>query len=130
MTNREKYAEQILNIACQGKCIAVIENTNKIAPCNETECTECLFRECVGCDDAITQWCNAEYIKPTVDWSKVPVDTPIMVRDAENAMWHKEHFARVTANKIYAWVNGKTSWTTNAVVRWNYAKLTEESETE
>ena len=59
MTNREKYAEQILKIACKGESIAVIKETNKMVPCNEAKCNECLFRECVGCDDAIIQWCQS-----------------------------------------------------------------------
>ena len=64
----------------------------------------------------------------SIDWSKVPVDTPILVRDQENELWKKEHFAKYKNNKIYTWLCGRTSWSATATVNWKYAKLAEESE--
>ena len=127
MTNREKYAEQILKIACKGESIAVIKETNKMVPCNEAKCNECLFRECVGCDDAIIQWCNSEYVGPSVDWSKVPVDAPVLVRNKENGVWLKRHFAGLKRGKVHTWCFGRTSWNQRTTDKWKYAKLPEES---
>ncbi|WP_294785699.1 hypothetical protein [uncultured Eubacterium sp.] len=133
MTNREKFAEQILNIVCTGTSVAVNKTTMEPMLCQLGACKDCYFNTkgpTPNCCYEFTIWAKEEYSEPPIDWSKVPVDTPIMVKDAENAIWHKGHFARVIANKVCAWVNGKTSWTTNTVVQWNYAKLAEESETE
>ena len=63
-----------------------------------------------------------------VDWTKVEVDTPILIRDFETAAWEKRHFAFFKKGKIYAWVDGATSWTikdTSMVFSWKYAKLAE-----
>lgn len=62
------------------------------------------------------------------DWSKVPVDTPILVRDHESALWRKAHFAKYKNNKIYTWFCGRTSWSGTGMVEWNYAKLAEDGE--
>ena len=63
-----------------------------------------------------------------VDWSKVPVDTPIYVRAHESNTWEKRHFAYFKDGKVYAWLNGATSWTienSEYVFSWKNAKLAE-----
>lgn len=62
-----------------------------------------------------------------VDWSKVKVDTPILV-SADNKTWFKRYFARYKDGNVYCWLNGKTSWTAIdeiSIGNWNYAKLAE-----
>nr|DAQ82122.1 MAG TPA: hypothetical protein [Caudoviricetes sp.] len=69
----------------------------------------------------------AEYLG-IIDWSKVPVDTPILVRDYEESDWEKRHFAFFKDGKIYAWLSGTTSWTSGRndnAFSWTYAKLAE-----
>lgn len=63
-----------------------------------------------------------------VDWSKVEVDTPILVRDFEDMKWGKRHFAFFKDERVYTWDGGVTSWTCenpNCVMSWKYAKLAE-----
>lgn len=43
MTNREKFAEQILDIACNGGSIAVNKVTSEPMRCYGTACKKCLF---------------------------------------------------------------------------------------
>lgn len=60
-----------------------------------------------------------------VDWSKVPVDTPILVSN-DNKEWIKRYFARYEDGNVYCWLNGKTSWTAIcelSIGHWDYAKL-------
>lgn len=66
-----------------------------------------------------------------VDWSKVKVDTPILVKSEEKNLGYRRYFAKFEDGKVYAWVNGGTSWTrTNDAVRaWEFAKLAESEET-
>lgn len=62
-----------------------------------------------------------------VDWSKVEVDTPILVGN-DNKTWFKRYFARYEDGKVYAWLNGKTSWSSISEFsfgNWKYAKLAE-----
>ena len=41
MKNKEKFAEEILDIACSGNSIAMIRESGRIAPCCSTLCVEC-----------------------------------------------------------------------------------------
>lgn len=67
----------------------------------------------------------------TVDWSKVEVDTKILVRNGEIDNWEKRYFAKFENGAVYAWADGKTSFTARNdeyVFPWNYAKLAEETD--
>ena len=93
------------------------------------------YRECkfemsgIPCGSLRKQWCNEEYTEPPIDWSKVPVDTPILVKDSHDDEWLHRHFAKFEDGVVYAWDDGKTSWSLSSLgkVDWKYAKLAEES---
>lgn len=66
-----------------------------------------------------------EYIG-IVDWSKVPVDTPILVKDDCDDKWEKAYFAKYEDEMIYAWNNGRTSFSVrnkDDTFIWDRAKL-------
>lgn len=68
-----------------------------------------------------------EYELP-VDWSKVPVDAKIYVRANEEDDWQKRHFSKHLNGRVYAFFDGKTSFSVthgNDDHSWNYAKLAE-----
>lgn len=69
MKNREKYAEEILNIACTGKKVAIDKWTMQIRGCEGFPCAFCLFRDCDGCSKKLAEWAESEYIE-TVKISK------------------------------------------------------------
>lgn len=62
-----------------------------------------------------------------VDWPKVKVDTPVLVRDFENQDWEKRYFAFFNDELIYTWDGGATSWSVKNkdAIPWKYAKLAE-----
>lgn len=63
-----------------------------------------------------------------VDWSKVKVDTPILVKQYEQDEWEKRHFAYFKDERVYAWLCGATSWSADYegdTTDWNFAKLAE-----
>lgn len=65
-----------------------------------------------------------------IDWSKVPVDTKILVND-NGKTWFKRYFDKYENGKIYAWVDEKTSFSVrnnDDVIGWEYAKLYNEGE--
>ena len=132
MTNREKYAEQILDIAVIGHSIAVDEKGN-LYKCSELKCDDCIFGDlgdCRSCYERVKEWSEQEYVEPSVDWSKVPVDTKILVRDSEDEEWRKRHFAKFEDGKIFAWTNGATSFSaynSDFTKQWNQGKLAEDT---
>lgn len=63
-----------------------------------------------------------------VDWSKVPVDTPVLVRSCKESEWKKRYFAFYKAGKVHTWDSGATSWSKERIENtswWNYIKLAE-----
>lgn len=128
MTNREKYSEQLLDMMCSGQKFAVKDG--KLCKCSELNCKECDFDiEDTGCSDGRRRWAESEYIEPPVDWSKVAVDTPILVRVPDSKEWLPRHFAKYENGKVYAWWQGTTSWSANGEAsEWEYAKLAENEE--
>lgn len=73
-----------------------------------------------------TQCINiAEYLCVT-DWEKVEVDTPIFVKMKNDKLWKCRYFSKYENGKVYAWVNGKTSWSncvSDVPSSWECAKL-------
>lgn len=130
MTNREKFAEQILDIACSNDTIAVDKATLEPIACSKSECKDCLFNvsDTMSCGDKRIKWANSEYVEPPVDWSKVAVDTPILVNDFNDHRWVKRYFAKYENESVFAWNGGKTSWSSDGrATAWKLAKLPERS---
>ena len=66
----------------------------------------------------------AEYLG-IVDWSKVKVDTPILVRN-DGCVWVKRYFAEYKNGKVRTYFNGATSWSSDGRMgSWDYARLAE-----
>lgn len=101
------------------------------AGCSRHDCSGCHKWYKFGTDFIckaqvnFSKWLEQEY-EPTVDWSKVPVDTKILVKDKFDSTWTKRYFAFYKNGGVYVWRNGKTSYTvknTDDAYRWDYAKL-------
>ena len=126
MTNKEKYADKIIDIAVRSKLAL---KDGKPVPCVEMKCSECgLFSTDYSCIHNVREWLDSEYVAPPVDWSKVAVDTPILVRDCEEGIWKKRYFAKYEDNMVYAWDGGATSWSADRSIYWKMAKLAESEE--
>lgn len=64
MKNKEKYAEQIVDISCSGDSIAVVRSTGELRPCFETSCRECLFNTGTSsCKEETRKWADSEYVE-------------------------------------------------------------------
>ena len=66
MKNKEKYAKEIVEIACKGHDFMVDKSTNEVADCCDAPCTACLFLEMEDCDKARREWAESEYIEKPV----------------------------------------------------------------
>ena len=131
MTNKEKYGNEIIELAANTALFGL--KNGKPAICKEIKCEECDFYEsdsCKGSTYNFREWLNSEYVEPPVDWSKVAVDTPILVRDSEKESWRRRYFAKYENGIVFACGNGLTSWSAHGsnVVGWGMAKLAESEE--
>ena len=126
MKNYERYADEIREYKGKDLCKDfikpyILESDN----CNGLDCIRCSMLQAI--------WLMEEYKEPETDWSKVEVDTPILVRDNEDTesatvVWLKRYFAEYKDGLVYAWTNGRTSWNEDEMYGWNYAKLAENEE--
>lgn len=64
MKNREKYAEELLNVACTGKKIAIDKRTMQIKSCARFWCGHCLLNEYDDCGTKLAEWAESEYVEP------------------------------------------------------------------
>ena len=89
-------------------------------------------------DNGYTSWTACGYMgawnyakltedekEPEVDWSKVEVDTPILVKYSEKGMWIRRKFAKFEDGVVYAWHGKETGHSKSYMTPWNYAKLAE-----
>lgn len=133
MLNIEKYKEMLVvkDIISPDK-LALVQGQPRICKYG-IMCDECLFNNhSFSCSYDAINWLFSEYKEEKeVDWSKVKVDTPILVRDFEKAAWERRYFAGFKDGEVYAWNGGLTSWTADDeknVCIWKYAKLAESEE--
>ena len=118
MKNYEKYKDEIKKCDGSNFCRDFVKpHILKSRSCANTSCDQCKMLQ--------TIWLMEEYEEPKVDWSKVKVDTPILVRQGKNGEWLERHFAKYENGDVYAWVDGQTSWTGANEIKWKYAKLAE-----
>lgn len=129
MLNKEKYAKEILDVVCNGDTVAIVNG--KPVHCDDTKCYICDY-DCL-CGEGFRKWANSEYVEPPIDWSKVAVDTPILVRESKSDKWKNRYFAMYRGGRICTWIGGATSWSIEgtknnikSMTSWKYAKLAEE----
>lgn len=98
--------------------------------CNDIWCIDCPFMgrcrpmELGTPEKALELVMNYEI---PVDWTKVPVDTPIYVSDSEEGEWLPQYFSGFVNGRVRAWGGGKTSFSAknklSNTISWNFAKL-------
>ena len=119
MKNYEKYAEKIKKYKgtnfCDDFIIPNILKSNEL--CGDTDCKSCQMLCMI--------WLSEEYEEPETDWSKVAVDTPILVRQTKDGEWLRRHFAKYEGGIVYTWKDSHTSWTEDCMTGWDYGKLAE-----
>lgn len=127
MKNYEKYAEELRGYEGSSFCnefvIPHILKPNR--RCDGTPCNLCHMLQ--------TIWLFEEYEEPETDWSKVAVDTPILVRENENTAWVRRYFAKCENGDVWAWRDGLTRWTASFdddITWWKYAKLAQSEESD
>ena len=110
--------------------ISYKDNNGYVWIYNET--TEGFY--CGGKGTVTTYYSNRELIQEitfeeVVDWSKVPIDTKILVWGNSKVKYRK-HFAGLhdVTGHVYAWNDGQTSFTTKESTPWSHAEIYKEEE--
>ena len=130
MKNKDKYKNELIKILSDH--IAIDKDTGEPRDCHNVNCRKCVF-EFKNCNndnfektDIVNEWLEKEYVE-SFDWSKVHIDTPIIVSNDEK-WWLNRHFAKYENGNVYAFDVGKTSWSVvnfDDCTPWQYAKLAE-----
>lgn len=130
MTNYENQKEKIDAILDNGDGIGVNKDTNEAMVCERLDCGECLFscryNKCKHCGINRIKWLVSEYKEPEVDWSKVAIDTPVLVSN-DGEEWERRYFSRVNCyGTVFVFSRGATSWSSDGHEAWHqYVKLAE-----
>ena len=130
MTNLEFYKDELDKLA---ELDLITIRDGKLVDCNECIETiknyeECFQNKCIHLNPKAYKWLTAEHKEePEVDWSKVKVDTPILV-SKDGKEWQRRHFAYYDSQMeiVAVWSLGQTSWTANDKKDyryWEFAKL-------
>lgn len=126
MTNREKFKDEPDEMLLA--FLAVVEG--KPVHCEDMDCQECDFRgKCPVRENCVIDWLNAEYQEPPVDWSKVPIDTPVLV-SGNGKTWYRRCFAGIRNGYREAYDVGATPWSVydNRTCAWPFMKIAEGNE--
>ena len=115
MKNKEKFAKEIIEVACSGGVLAM--SSGIIRKCTELPCRKCSFNiDGIECDEMRKAWAESEYVEPKyeIDWASVPVVTPVLLKDKDNVD-NKRYFCRTLSEGALAlFINGRTSWSSIA----------------
>lgn len=157
MKNREKYKNELMDVINKdGNICEFMINHDVSQMFGKDMESFCRETECQSCTTALQLWLDEEYEEPPkpevdwsnvpvdtlvrvrddeeepeVDWGKVPVDTLVRVRDDEDEYWILRYFKGINDNHLRqryeAWKSGETSKTANGeYLCWNYCELVED----
>ena len=112
MKNKEKFAKEIIDIACKGGRFMVTKD-NKVVDYEDIACEQCLFNidnECCCSDNDIERWAESEYVeKPTI--------TPKEKKFLDTLLFNCKYIARDENNRLYVYyqkpVHKNELWTSN-----------------
>lgn len=134
MKNREKYKNELMDVIKENGVVCEFMINHGVSQMfgKDTE-SFCRETECSSCTTALQLWLDEEYEEPEVDWSKVPVDTLVRVRDREDRDWILRYFKGINDGnamcRYSAWESGATSKTAEGdYTLWKYCELVEDED--
>lgn len=131
-TNYTHYKKEIDELFEKKETIGFDVVTNRVCACVDIDnCDKCKFTSTYDlshCANRFATWLVSEYKGPAedVDWSKVPVDTHVLVRDRDDQPWMRRYFAKYENGKFYVFAYGRTLWGDNGemdITHWKNIKL-------
>lgn len=121
MTNGEKYGDEI-----KKQFINDTQFCEEFVQKKVLQKNDCKGIVCAQCKMIQMLWLNEECKESEVDWSKVPVDTKVIVSN-KSFPGLKRYFAKYEDGKVFAFNDGRTSFTADDgdMTSWKFAKLAE-----
>lgn len=90
MKNKEKYANEIIELALRNKSLAMNNKTRKLCDCADVDCSSCFFDDKNyikpqkgGCLANTNHWANSEYVEPK-EFTK---QEKALIRPLDNIEW-------------------------------------------
>lgn len=117
----EKYAEKIADAMVDNNCDFIKKYVLK------SQCLECQNLICSDCIKIVKQWLLEEY-EPEIDWTKIPVDTPVLVKDKTSNIWKERRFMCYQPNfryNFWCFNHGSDSQKSCEATGWECCKLLE-----
>lgn len=136
MKNKEKYKNELIKVIKEYGDLCEFMKKHEVYRMIGKDLESLCEINCVACGTALQIWLDEEYMeppKPEVDWSKVPVDTLVMVRDSEDEEWVLRYFKGIDEeaqkSRFMAWGNGTTSKTAYGnYTHWTFCELVEDED--
>ena len=141
MKNREKYREELIDLIKlennkEDGVRSALCDFVKIKVLPNYTIKNCRTLWCSTCNKIFSFWLEEEYKeppKPEVDWSKIPIDTLVQVRDRDDEEWELKYFKGIDnedpANRFMAWIDGATSKTAHGdYEKWTHCELVEDED--
>lgn len=130
MKNREKYKNELIKvIKMDGRICGFVKKHEVFRMFGTYKEGFCGEMGCVDCATALQLWLDEEYEAYEVDWSKVPVDTLVQVRNYEDQEWRLRYFEGIDDSPMYrfvTWRSGATSITAcDDTENWRFCELVE-----
>ena len=131
--NREKYKNELMKAIKECGNLCEFMKKHEVYRMIGKDLESLCEIDCVACGTALQLWLDEEYEEPEVDWSNVPVDTLVRVRDFESEEWTLRYFKGIDGefpgSKFMAWDGGSTSKTAYGdYTRWKYCELVEDED--
>lgn len=108
MTNREKYEKEIIDyIFKYGGTPAITKDDGKVCHCHDIGCEQCIFHPSKyitlmdSCESEFVKWAKQEYKQREIDWSKVPVDTKVLILDDKGEEAERAYFSHCKDGKVF-----------------------------
>lgn len=87
LKNSQFYARAIAEALTDQQNDCLFVRSYVLAP-QGRDCTNTI---CEECPSLVREWLDAEY-EPPIDWLRVPIDTPVLVKEKDDAEWKKRYF--------------------------------------
>lgn len=114
MTNYESIEpDKVKNVFARS--FAVNKKTGEVLKCEHLSCELCLFFG-GACGENRLKWLDQPALDwdKDIDWEKVPVDTPVIVKDIYHQTEHRRYFKEKDGSIYLTFDEGTTSWSAYA----------------
>jgi hypothetical protein len=136
-TNFEHYKDEIIKLLFYGtgkeECDFIRKNILKVRNCYDSKIS------CSDCREKNKKWLDQPYEEPVIeiDWTRVPVDTPVWVNNYDGGVEFRRHFKEYKDDvdcKFICYDDGRSSFTvTNSditISHWFNCRLAREEDIE